>query len=126
MVRDTAHRLAEYLSRRIGDGLRTVVIAADDDYELEYIRDDLSEQYTERTLTEAVSDLRVETPFATPGADSHPAGERRAVVYYYENAFVLQFPFSEAERIIISIGTDAGADLLGFIEDCRRIVDRSD
>ncbi|MCO8266589.1 hypothetical protein NKF06_08325 [Haloferax sp. AB510] len=125
MVRDTARRLAEYLSRRIGDGLRTVVIADDDGYELEYLRDDLSEQYTKGTLTEVVSDLRVETPFATPGIDTHPIGERRAVVHYYENAFVLQFPFSEAERIIISIGTDAGTDLLQFIEDCRRIVDRS-
>ncbi|RDZ64980.1 hypothetical protein C5B90_01025 [Haloferax sp. Atlit-12N] len=125
MVRDTARRLAEYLSRRLGDGLRTVVIADDDGYELEYLRDDLSEQYTKGTLTEVVSDLRVETPFSTTGIDTHPIGERRAVVHYYENAFVLQFPFSGAERIIISIGTDAGTDLLQFIEDCRRIVDRS-
>ncbi|ELZ60192.1 MULTISPECIES: hypothetical protein [unclassified Haloferax] len=124
MVRDTAHRLAGYLSRRIGDGLRTVVIADDGGYGLEYIRDDLSERYTERTLTAAVTDLQVETSLSSPSSDSSPAGERRAVVYYYENAFVLQFPFSEAERIIISIGTDAGADLLRFIEDCRRIVDR--
>ncbi|ADE03858.1 hypothetical protein [Haloferax volcanii] len=124
MVRDTAHRLAEYLSRRIGDGLRTVVIAADGGYELEYIRDDLSERYTERTLTAAVTDLQVETSFSSPSSDSSPAGERRAVVYYYENAFVLQFPFSEAEQIIISIGTGFGTDLLRFIEDCRRIVDR--
>ncbi|CQR50229.1 MULTISPECIES: hypothetical protein [Haloferax] len=125
MVRDTAHRLAEYLSRRIGDELRTVVIADGDGYELEYIRDDLSERYTERTLADVVSDLRVETPLSAPSVDSPPAGERRAVVYYYENAFVLQFPFSETERIIISVGTDAGTDLLWFIEDCRRIVDRS-
>ncbi|POG54722.1 hypothetical protein [Haloferax marisrubri] len=125
MVRDTARRLAEYLSRRIGDGLRTVVIADDDGFELEYLRDDLSERYTDGTLTAVISDLRVETPFSTPGIDTHPIGERRAVVHYYENAFVLQFPFSEAERIIISIGTDAGTDLLRFIEDCRRIVDRS-
>ncbi|MFC7129676.1 hypothetical protein [Haloferax chudinovii] len=125
MVRDTAHRLAEYLSRRIGDGLRTVVIADDDGYELEYIRDDLSERYTKRMLADVVSDLRVETPFSTPSIDSPPAGERRAVVYYYENAFILQFSFSETEQIIISIGTDAGTDLLQFIEDCRRIVDRN-
>jgi hypothetical protein len=126
MVESTAETLAKYLKRRIGSGLRTVITVDEHDYEIQYLRGDLKAQYSKQDFSEVVDDVRVGLPFSTPGIESHPIGERRAVVHYYESAFVVQFPFSDTEQILISTTTDAGTDLLNFIEDCRRIVNASD
>ncbi|MFC7204943.1 hypothetical protein ACFQJC_15605 [Haloferax namakaokahaiae] len=123
MVESTAQQLANYLKTRVGDGLRTVIIVSEDDYEIQYLRRDLKEQYSKRAFDEVVDDVRVESLPLAQLVESHPIGEQRAVVHYYDSAFVVQFPYSDTEQILISVATDAGASLLQFIEGCRQIVD---
>lgn len=74
-----------------------------------------------------VDTFRLEDPFLSPGIESRPVGERRGIVHYHENAFVIQFPVSASESILISLSPDAGRDLMDFLETCRqKVVENSD
>ena len=122
MARTAAERTAAFVHDRIGEGLRTVVLVNEDDWEVAYLRDDLKAAYGQETYTEVVDAFRLEKGFISPGTTDHPVGERRALVHYHENAFVLQFPFSQTETILVSVTNDAGRDLMGFIETVRQVV----
>lgn len=122
MVEETAKLLADYVHDRVGDGLRTVVIVNEDDYEIHYLNDGLRRDYTKGAFTEVVDSFRLEDPFQSPELAGKPVGERRAIIEYHENACVIQLPFSASETILISVSRDAGRDLIEFIESCREIV----
>lgn len=125
MVQNTAEQLTEQLLDRLDGGLRTVVIVKESGHEIAYLREDLRDTYSEETFTEVVDTFRLDQPFMSPGIDDRPVGERRAVVHYHEDAFVLQFPFSDTESILISLARETGRDLLQFIDYCREIVHKN-
>ncbi|SDN15502.1 hypothetical protein SAMN04487949_3518 [Halogranum gelatinilyticum] len=122
MVQQAAQQITEFLRDRAGRGLRTVVIVRDENYDVHYLRSDLEAQYSDETFSEVVDIFRLDSPFLAPDVNSNPVGERRAIIHYHERAFIIQFPFSETESILISLSRDAGRDLLQFIEKCRSIV----
>lgn len=122
MARHAAERVTERLVDEVGNGLRTVVVVRPTGHDVVYLDDGLKRVYTEETFGEVVDTFRLEEPFLSPGIDGRPVGERRAILHYHTNAFVLQFPFSDDETILISVDPDVGRDLLGFIETCRALV----
>lgn len=122
MAHAAAQRIAEYVHETVGDGLRTVVTITEDGLEIAYLRDDLQQQYRDDSYATVVEFFRLDQPFSSPDLEGNPIGERRAIVHHHENAFVIQLPVSETETILISLGCDAGRDLLSFIESCRQIV----
>lgn len=122
MVARAAGRVTEFLLEQVGDALRTVVIVSIDDFEISYLREDLKQDYSEEAFTEVVDTFRLRQPFFAPSIDEFPVGERRAIVHYHENAFVLQIPFSDTRTVLISVTREVGRDLLGFIEECRKLV----
>lgn len=122
MVVGAAHRVVEYLSDRIDDDLRAVIIVREDNHTVAHLNDDLRQRYSPDTLSKVVDTFRLREPLFAPDIEGDPIGERRAVVHYHEQAFVLQIPFSETETILISVSRDVGRDLLGFIEECRQLV----
>lgn len=119
---ETAREITEYLKERVDDGLRTVVIVQPNGQEIHYLRDDLKKEYTEETFSDVVDAFRLETPYLSPGIESRPVGERRGIVHYHEHAFVIQFPVSNSESILISLSPEAGRDLMDFLEICRQKV----
>lgn len=123
MAKAAARRVIDYLLDRLDEGLRTVLVVSGSEYSVEYIRDDLRRAYSQETFTRVVETFRLKQPLFTPEIEAYPVGERRAVVHYHEHAFVLQFPFSESETILISVEEDVGRDLLEFIDTCRRLVE---
>lgn len=123
MIQTAAKRLTRYLRDELEVGLRTVVIVQEESHEIYYLRQDLREEYTEATYEQVIETFRLDDSSISPEIDGTPVGDRRAVVHYHENAFVLQFPFSETESVLISITPEAGRSLLQFIEDCRQLVD---
>lgn len=122
MVDDAAQRLTEHVLEKAGDGLRTVIVVEESGFEVSYLREDLQETYTEREFAEVVDAFRLENPFLSPGLKHQPVGERRALVHYHENACIIQIPYSDTETILISLSREAGRDLVGFIESCRKVV----
>lgn len=122
MVEETVERLTEYVYDRVGDGLRTVVIIREADYEITYLKDTLRQQYTKAEYTQVVDAFRLDDPFLSPGLSGKPIGERRALIDYHENACVIQFPYSETETILLSVSREAGQSLIEFVESCREIV----
>ncbi|WP_435195050.1 hypothetical protein [Natronomonas sp. EA1] len=121
MARETVERLTGYLLNEAGDGLRTVVVIHEDGYDTHYLRHDLRGEYTEDRFSEVVETFRDTSPSEAPDIEGTPIGTRRAVVTYHENAFVLQFPVSDSDSVLISLTADAGRDLLDFIESCQQI-----
>jgi hypothetical protein len=118
----TSKRLTRHLYDIVGDGLRTVVVVQHDDIDIEYLREDLEEEYTMEMFAEVVDEFRFEQPLKSPTVKGKPVGERQAVIHYHENAFVLQFPQSASETILVSLSRETGVRLLQFIENCRTIL----
>lgn len=117
-----ARRVTKLLRERVGEGLRTVVTVGSDDFEVHYLRDDLAQEYSRETFAAVVDTFRLEQPQLSPGTGTLPVGERRAVVHYHEEAFVVQLPVAADESVLVSLTPDAGRDLLTFLETCRRLV----
>ena len=124
MVKAAAERVTEYLRDLVDDDLRAVVIVAEDDYELHHLAPDLRAKYSKDTFGKVVETFQLKQPLFSPDIREYPIGERRAVVHYHEHAFVLQFPYSAERTILISVTREVGRDLLGFIEECRKLVHR--
>jgi|GEM_PF-387928 len=123
MVEETARRLTKYVHDLVGVGLRTVVIVREDDYTIHYLNDDLQEEYSAETYAEVIDTFRLQDPFLSSGLTGTPVGERRALIDYYENACIIQIPYSDTETILISVSRDAGRSLIEFVEACREIVE---
>jgi hypothetical protein len=122
MGHEAAHRVTEFLHDRIGADLRTVVVIREDGHDIHYLREDLRERYDGETYGDVVDTFRLEDPHMSPGVEDQPVGERRGIVHYHEHAFVIQFPVSDAESVLISLSRDSGQNLLEFLETCRRRV----
>lgn len=122
MAHEAARRVTEFLHERIGADLRTVVVIREDGHDIHYLREDLRERYDEKTYGDVVDAFRLEDPYMSPGVEDQPVGERRGIVHYHEHAFVVQFPVSDAESVLISLSRDSGQNLLEFLETCRRRV----
>lgn len=121
MVLDAAERLSDHVYEECEESLRTVVVITDDGWEGVYLRPDLRDAYEPETYDRAVESFRT-TELETPEVDPLPLGTRQAAVFAHENAFVLQFRYSDAASILVSVAAEAGPDLLGFIEGCRSLV----
>jgi len=89
------------------------------EWELRSLRDDPEREYDESTHGEVVEGFRLGESSPAPATGDRPVGERRAVVHYHENTFVLQFPLDGQRTVPASVTRDAGRELLGFVEDCR-------
>lgn len=122
MVDDAAERVSEFLRDRVGDGLRTIVVVTEDGWRMAYLREDLKAEYDREGYSAVVDTFRLEGQVLAPETEGLPVGERRALVHYHENAFVIQIPFSRTESLLISLNDSAGASLMGFIEAIRDVV----
>ncbi|PSP79968.1 hypothetical protein BRC88_07605 [Halobacteriales archaeon QS_4_69_225] len=116
-------RITEFVQEQVGDGLRTVAVVTPGGWELHYLRSDLKREYDEDAYGEVVESFRLEESSLAPATGDRPVGDRLAVVHYHENAFVLQFPVEERRSVLVSVTSDAGRELLEFIEECRSRVD---
>ncbi|WP_178915203.1 hypothetical protein [Natronomonas gomsonensis] len=126
MGHEAARRVTEFLHDRIEADLRTVVVIREDGHDIHYLREDLRERYDGETYGDVVDTFRLEDPYTSPGVEDQPVGERRGIVHYHEHAFVIQFPVSDAESVLISLSRDSGQNLLEFLETCRhRVVESS-
>lgn len=123
MVEQTAKTLTGYLRNQVNGYLRMVLIVRESSYDVQYLRDDLRDEYTSETFERVVDFFRFDDPLTNPNLESEPIGERQAVVYCHKNAILIQFPFSETESILVGLSREAGTDLLGFLENCRERVD---
>lgn len=126
MGHEAARRVTEFLHDRIGTDLRTVVIIREEGHDIHYLREDLQERYDGETYGDVVDTFRLEDPYMSPGIEDRPVGERRGIVHYHEHAFVIQFPVSDGESVLISLSRDSGRNLLQFLETCRLRVVGSD
>lgn len=122
MVTQAANRVTEFLLDKVDDGLRTVVIVQPDGFEITYLNDALKREYAREEFADVVDTFRLDDPLWSPDIEQMPVGRRRAVLHYHANAFVLQFPCSDEETILISVTPEVGRDLLGFIDECRKLV----
>jgi len=112
-------RLAAYLRSRIGDDLRSVSSYDEDGVSAVYRRPGITDAYTdEQLLTLAVAAQELNDTLHAVGIDDSPLGEPNAGVYGFENAYVLQFPVSETEGVIVTIESGVGTALGAFLSDC--------
>lgn len=99
-----------------------MVVVHEDGLNVIHLREDSQREYTTERFAEVVDTFRIEEPLFSPGIEEDPVGERRALLPYHENACVLQLPYSNSVTILVSMGREAGRDLVEFVESCREIL----
>lgn len=107
-VEQAAQRVTEYLLDKVGDDLRTVTIVGPDDFDVTYLNETLKREYSAESFAAVVDTSRFNQPLFSPDIDGAPVGERRAILHYHEHDFVLQFPFSADETILVSVAREVG------------------
>jgi len=112
-------RFEEELVADLRDGLRTFVTITPDDFTVHYLSDELSRRYDEASFDAVLDEFRIDPSFLSADGGDYPIGDRRAIIYYHEHAFVLQIPAGGSRSHLISVTPDVGRDLMRFVERCR-------
>lgn len=118
--RDAAKRLTEYCRESAGGQLRGVLAYSGDDVEIEYLREDLEDAYSDAELDRvtdvAVAIHEIRTDHHT--ADT-PLGRPGPSLRVYANAVVLQLPLDESQGVIATFDPGIARNLLSFVQECQ-------
>lgn len=114
-------RLTPYLREQAGEYLRGVVTYDGDEYEVQYIRDDLRTQRLKSEVDTMIERLRRES---RPGERrSFPFGELNGIVRSFEEAMVMHFPSTQGRGTVVTLDPEVARQLNTFIGAC---LDRTD
>jgi len=99
-----------------GGDLRAVASFGKLDYDVAYIRDDVSERYTREGLDELYRDL-VSDGIANDEIGQRMAvGDQQARIKVFEEVIVLIFPSSRYEGVFASVDRDPDVSILDVID----------
>lgn len=82
--------------------LRVVALLGSKTWEIEYIRDELEETYTDADFEEAYRDLMANQISSADFSQVGPMGDLIGQMYYLEEVIVFQFPSSRYEGVFVS------------------------
>lgn len=112
-----SQRLLDYARRRAGEYLRVVATYSADDYRLEYVRDDIRERHAEGEIRTIVDQL-AEGEISSETMD-RSFGPQYASVRLFPRACLVHLQAEDDERgVVISLNTDAAANLVEFLRGC--------
>lgn len=82
--------------------LRVVASLGSKTWDIEYIRDDLEETYTDGDFEKAYRDLMANQVSSADFSQVGPMGDLIGQMYYLEEVLVFQFPSSRYEGVFVS------------------------
>jgi len=99
-----------------GEDLRAVASFGKLDYDVTYIRDDVSERYSREGLDELYRSLVSDGIANDEIGQQMAVGDQQARVKVFENVIVLVFPSSRYEGVFASIDRDPDVSILDVID----------
>lgn len=124
MAQKLASRLESFLEERTDGHLRSIVIYDEGDFRIDFIRDDVAEQYSEHEIEAAIIESRLESMevplFEDLFADDH--GELTCLVKCYENVIEMNFVLDDAVGAAVALDAEALGEATGIVADARDIV----
>ena len=116
MAEGNNEELTPYLKQTAGEYLRGVVDYDGDEYEVQYIRDDLRKARLKSEVDKMVDRLRKESRSAERRA--FPFGEVNGTVRSLEKAMVMHFPDTQGRGTIVTLDPEVARQLNTFIGSC--------
>lgn len=104
------------LHSEAGEDLRAVASFGKLDYDVAYIRDDVSENYTREGLDELYRNLVSDGIANDEIGQRMSVGDQQARVKVFEDVIVLIFPSSRYEGVFASVDRDPDVSILEIID----------
>lgn len=116
MSRENNDALTTYLKQEAGEYLRGVVSYEDDEYDIQYIRDDLRTRRLKSEVDKMIDRLQQELRPAERRA--FPFGDVNSTVRSFEEAMVLHFPKTQGRGTVVTLDPEVARQLNTFIGSC--------
>jgi len=118
-----ASRLKEFLEEHMDEELRSIVRYDLDEVNVEYIRDDVADKYTEEELTKAIDESRLDSLHAPlyEHSFSKDHGDLQCMVTCFEHVIEMNFAIDDGVGVAVAIDAEAMDDAHGLISEARNI-----
>lgn len=118
-----ASRLKEFLEEHMDEELRSIVRYNLDEVNVEYIRDDVADKYTEEELTKAIDESRLDSLHAPlyEHSFSKDHGDLQCMVTCFEHVIEMNFAIDDGVGVAVAIDAEAMDDAHGLISEARNI-----
>lgn len=120
MALAVSEALVEFLQRRAGTHLRSVIHYTPDAHTVLYLRDDVSGTYTEEEIEHVVEDLRWESITAERQEDLYVHGALGCTLRCFEKAVEIHFSYDDLEGTAVALDAAAATQLNTFVKECLR------
>jgi hypothetical protein len=115
MAVETSKSLAAFFRREVGQSLRLVAHYTATSVEFVYLREDLDDEYDERTFRDSFDIHRQDRGAAATQESTIQAGDHHCTLRVYDEAIVFNFSQTDDVGTVVSVTPDVGRDLLTFV-----------
>lgn len=124
MATRMASRLEEYFTARVGENLRSIVTYEEDSFELEYLRDDVGDRYTDIEIDKAIDESRMESLSAPiyDGLYDDDHGDLTCMVKCYDHVIEMNFVLNDGVGAAVALDAEALSEAAGLVGEARQIV----
>lgn len=108
----------DHLRDRVGDSIRVVVPYEGTNYEVEYIRDDVADEFTPEEFHHFSEELLLEVLGESPDAYPYSIAELRveATARWFREAVLVNVPYAPKRGIGITFDRDASVSVQAVVE----------
>lgn len=110
-VTDKSDDLVATLHGRVGDALRVVGSHDDSNWDIAYMRSDLSDAYSTESVNDIADDLVFDAIGVQKQESLYELGNLRATIRLFDDGFVVHVPVADDSGYLVSLDEDA--DLRG-------------
>lgn len=115
-------QFTEFLQRQAGETLRLVVEFTADEYTVEYVREDVAQQYSNQEFGSIIDDARKHAGLTHSDVVLEAAGELYCQVICFEAVVALVFPRGRGHTLV-TLDPMAAQNLHTFATACENFLD---
>ena len=119
MAEDPSDAFVDFLLRRAGEHLRSVVTYGPTDSEVMYLRDDVAGEYSVRELEASIEAMRRDEAFSVHRQEQYfDHGSLNCTVRVYDRGLEMHFPHGDESGTAVGLDAEAAEHLYTFVSDC--------
>lgn len=110
----------EFVLDRAGTHVRSVLTYDDTSLEVQFLREDVADDYSAREIETVAEALRREGQTAGRQEHLYAHGKLNCIVRCFDGGLEMHFPHGEHEEggIAVALEPDAAPNLYGFVDEC--------
>lgn len=122
MGRADTVKLTEFLKRNAGEYLRSVLHYDGDDVEVEFVRDDVRDEYSGEDARAVVQELQNSNARVADLEDLYVHGELRCTLTVFRSGVEIHFPHADGAGTAVALDSQAFEDIYSFVGDCMTVL----